>query len=321
MALDSTQSLIPNFNHPIVEGLYEVGLIPPRPFIEELLALPRATLIQDLEWIVGDELLFCQSLDAEDGIDDDDYTLFHGLMLLGHLRSESSLPLILEAWRLDPDVTELVFGDMLYEDLWQVLWLCGEHQIPLLKDFILDETVSSIFGRSDVAGILDHIVSNDPSRRQEVLQVLVDLLRHFDQIPAEKFTEDHSLLCATLASSVSDLNATEYQPLIASMFERDRIDPNLKGDWIEFQKDFGKPYDSGQKVFLDIRDWYSDRGQYWLNVMQNNALEAERYELQRLQKLREIGQAQQAPKNKKIGRNDPCPCGSGKKYKKCHGQL
>jgi preprotein translocase subunit SecA len=23
---------------------------------------------------------------------------------------------------------------------------------------------------------------------------------------------------------------------------------------------------------------------------------------------------------KKAGRNDPCPCGSGKKYKKCHGK-
>jgi len=23
----------------------------------------------------------------------------------------------------------------------------------------------------------------------------------------------------------------------------------------------------------------------------------------------------------KVGRNDPCPCGSGKKYKHCHGQL
>jgi preprotein translocase subunit SecA len=22
-----------------------------------------------------------------------------------------------------------------------------------------------------------------------------------------------------------------------------------------------------------------------------------------------------------IGRNDPCPCGSGKKYKQCHGRL
>jgi len=23
---------------------------------------------------------------------------------------------------------------------------------------------------------------------------------------------------------------------------------------------------------------------------------------------------------KKVGRNDPCPCGSGKKYKQCHGK-
>ena len=25
--------------------------------------------------------------------------------------------------------------------------------------------------------------------------------------------------------------------------------------------------------------------------------------------------------SKKIGRNDPCPCGSGKKYKNCHGRF
>jgi preprotein translocase subunit SecA len=23
----------------------------------------------------------------------------------------------------------------------------------------------------------------------------------------------------------------------------------------------------------------------------------------------------------KIGRNDPCPCGSGQKFKKCHGEA
>lgn len=41
------------------------------------------------------------------------------------------------------------------------------------------------------------------------------------------------------------------------------------------------------------------------------------------------GQPQQAPPRKsepvraeiKVGRNDPCPCGSGKKYKNCHGAL
>jgi len=41
------------------------------------------------------------------------------------------------------------------------------------------------------------------------------------------------------------------------------------------------------------------------------------------------GQQQQreaTPKNPaipsfKVGRNEPCPCGSGKKYKQCHGKL
>jgi len=33
------------------------------------------------------------------------------------------------------------------------------------------------------------------------------------------------------------------------------------------------------------------------------------------------GVAQVQREEAKIGRNDPCPCGSGKKYKHCHGQL
>lgn len=32
------------------------------------------------------------------------------------------------------------------------------------------------------------------------------------------------------------------------------------------------------------------------------------------------GNTKTAVKTKKVGRNEPCPCGSGKKYKKCHGQ-
>jgi len=37
-------------------------------------------------------------------------------------------------------------------------------------------------------------------------------------------------------------------------------------------------------------------------------------ELLRLERLRA-----QNPEQPKIGRNDPCPCGSGKKFKKCCG--
>jgi hypothetical protein len=34
---------------------------------------------------------------------------------------------------------------------------------------------------------------------------------------------------------------------------------------------------------------------------------------------RSIFERRVAAEQKKVGRNDPCPCGSGKKYKKCHG--
>jgi len=34
--------------------------------------------------------------------------------------------------------------------------------------------------------------------------------------------------------------------------------------------------------------------------------------------LSAAGQGQRVPAGK-VGRNDPCPCGSGKKFKRCHG--
>jgi preprotein translocase subunit SecA len=34
---------------------------------------------------------------------------------------------------------------------------------------------------------------------------------------------------------------------------------------------------------------------------------------------RRVVSSKQPARNLKVGRNDPCPCGSGKKYKQCHG--
>ncbi len=31
-----------------------------------------------------------------------------------------------------------------------------------------------------------------------------------------------------------------------------------------------------------------------------------------------VSASARTPTGDKVGRNDPCPCGSGKKYKKCH---
>jgi preprotein translocase subunit SecA len=48
--------------------------------------------------------------------------------------------------------------------------------------------------------------------------------------------------------------------------------------------------------------------------------EAEESDIQRASRER-TQKKQPVRVNQKVGRNDPCPCGSGKKYKKCHGAL
>jgi preprotein translocase subunit SecA len=53
--------------------------------------------------------------------------------------------------------------------------------------------------------------------------------------------------------------------------------------------------------------------------------EFQRKKKRELEQARMAGSGDQAPvqqvrrEGSKVGRNDPCPCGSGKKYKKCHG--
>ena len=37
--------------------------------------------------------------------------------------------------------------------------------------------------------------------------------------------------------------------------------------------------------------------------------------------LADLGLPQASAAMPRVGRNEPCPCGSGKKYKQCHGKL
>jgi len=74
---------------------------------------------------------------------------------------------------------------------------------------------------------------------------------------------------------------------------------------------------------LLVELWYNDAGELydlrWSEVnlfglsdaqLSDLKAEAEKLKTARISKARKVGG--------KIGRNDPCPCGSGKKYKKCH---
>jgi preprotein translocase subunit SecA len=51
-----------------------------------------------------------------------------------------------------------------------------------------------------------------------------------------------------------------------------------------------------------------------------NRLHASRMEAARQAGAGDRGKPMPVQVDKKVGRNDPCPCGSGKKYKHCHGK-
>jgi preprotein translocase subunit SecA len=53
--------------------------------------------------------------------------------------------------------------------------------------------------------------------------------------------------------------------------------------------------------------------------VQTTRTEVPQYANQTTTNTQEKVKAQPIRVDKKVGRNDPCPCGSGKKFKNCHG--
>ena len=86
-----------------------------------------------------------------------------------------------------------------------------------------------------------------------------------------------------------DLDAVEEDTVVSLAFDKDRLYKNMvaaKADWL---------YELPQ----------------WKEIFSEEELKKFYKEQKESTTIR---------KPKKIGRNDPCPCGSGKKYKKCCGR-
>lgn len=73
----------------------------------------------------------------------------------------------------------------------------------------------------------------------------------------------------------------------------------------------------GPNIRKSIADGTMDADEFRRSILN---MEMPNEEL-RFSLLKEIANASAEAKPKKVGRNDPCPCGSGKKYKKCCGRA
>lgn len=72
---------------------------------------------------------------------------------------------------------------------------------------------------------------------------------------------------------------------------------------LDFEKLLWNMYDAKAEWLYDMNEW-------------NNIFDDDK----RKQIKKDYNRSKTVVKGEKIGRNDPCPCGSGKKYKKCCGK-
>jgi preprotein translocase subunit SecA len=130
------------------------------------------------------------------------------------------------------------------------------------------------------------------------------------------------------------------------LYEMDRLRSNvgLRGyaqqdPVIEYKREglehFERMLDSGREKFTDLifrARWVRQEAlaRIWAGQSSEHAVAASAYEAQQRAALEAHQQARMAEEGEavkqivreapKVGRNDPCPCGSGKKYKKCCGR-
>jgi len=173
--------------------------------------------------------------------------------------------------------------DLLFDqDHPKAIAMMGEQAVPELKSYLFDENRDEVT-RSYALSCLEKI---GIVYRQECLDVITELLQK--QEPSSR-----SLMGLAICTLIH-LKAVETIEVIRDVFNRDCVDHTVSGDLedveialgLRFKRDTPKPNYSSLSPEMT----------------------------QAFNKLHELETARPLVK---VGRNDPCPCGSGKKFKKC----
>ena len=79
------------------------------------------------------------------------------------------------------------------------------------------------------------------------------------------------------------------------------------------------------RAYVPVREQHAEEAQRQQQQRDRAKVDVNKLQASRMQAAAQAGQEDRQKTmpiqaEKKIGRNDPCPCGSGKKYKNCHGR-
>lgn len=240
---------------------------------------------------------------------DDDYQLhFYALYLLGEFQDRESFPKIVELVSLPGDTVEYLIGDGITSGLGDILYNTYDGNIQLLKKSVqnsdIDEYIRSamldVMGQLYLDGILaenewkDFLKQNIHDGRDydylyNAIGYIICQCHFVDMLPEIRFMFDKDL--------IDEISMGKYDSYVDAMFE-----------YREDEKNFCK---TSMNAADSLRSWVMFEDKSEKEVSHKSEKDFERM-------LRAMDREWNTPAKKiKIGRNDPCPCGSGKKYKVC----
>ncbi len=224
----------------------------------------------------------------------------HAWRMLGEFRAGAAVGPLLDLLRRIDDFDD----DWIGEDVPMVLGQIGRAALEPVTAYLANANHKE-WARVAAAHALAEIGRQQPELRDECVTRLSAQL--------EQFEEQTARLNAFLVSPLLDLEARESLPLMERAFKADCVDESVCGDYEDAEIEFGLKAAREHPRRPNSLTELSDR---------LRALDKENIFERALLDLPPLPSTTQFPlvKPPKTGRNDPCPCGSGRKFKKCCGQ-
>lgn len=321
-------SIAPVFTHPGINNLYNYRYDIPMQLIDEIKTLPRPTLIKDLNAVVYDSIARYAVFRQPEYDAKATWFPIHAFFILRDIQAEESLEAILDFLSQDEDFLEFWLGDLLTEDMWYIVAACGHSNLSRLSSF-MKEQGRFTYARIAVSEAVCQMALHEIIPKEKAIEWLGELVQYYID-----HTKTPNLIDSNVNGALVDfflnLHAAELSPLIEKMYQQDMVSKMFAGSWEEVKEDLknGPPANalrivhSIEKVYTQIKkvaesesrdlDNKFDELDEYSQEPDDDGFEFDDYE----DYLPPAPYVRETPK---IGRNEPCYCGSGKKFKKCHG--
>jgi hypothetical protein len=229
----------------------------------------------------------------------------YALYLCAEMRSEPAFARYVQLCRMPRFLQENLLGDVLCESMDEMLLRTCAGKLDILKQLVEDESLNE-YARSMALEALTHLVTDGVFPREEAETYCIDLLSHkLEQRPSFVWNQVITMATTLRLHRASELINWVYSVgLVDSMFDSlESVQKALKNPETITHDPFAP---TEKALYKYTRNWGD--GSEWTEDPSERDLLAE---------PKKVLHQSRITQGKEPGRNDPCPCGSGKKYKKC----